>query len=186
LRRRAEDVLRDAVNEAPKRAEAVAKLKAAREAHQRAERRRYDDPRLNALNEELRKCQTDQGRRRFVHENSMAMAIELKEKEAAVNRYRRRVQLLNNADEYWGLGSWSAIWGAPSVALVNRYTKAAHRLSPIGEKKRTWRQVFEEQRGGWITEVNWDSRMKLERGGLENLKPHLVRWLKRVKPYVYD
>lgn len=116
----------------------------------------------------------------------MTMAIELKEKEAAVRLYEQRVQLLNNADEYWGLGSWSAIWGAPSVEFVKRYSRAAHQRSPIGEKEKTWQQVLEEQSSEWVTEVNWDPRMKLERDDPENLEPHLVRWLKRVKPYAYD
>jgi len=186
LRRRAEDVLRNAVDEAPGHALAAAKVKAARDALREAERRRYNDPRMHALNEQLHEYDTQAGRRAFVQENSMTMAIELKKKEAAVRLHEQRVQLLNNADEYWGLGSWSAIWGAPSVEFVKRYSRAAHQRSPIGETEKTWQQVLEEQSSEWVTEINWDPRMKLELDGLENLEPHLVRWLKRVKPYAYD
>jgi hypothetical protein len=110
----------------------------------------------------------------------MAMFIELKKKQAAVNTYSQRVQMLNNADEYYGIGAWgSGQFGRGIGAYLAQY-----RQSAITEEENTLQQALDAQQSKWVTEVDGDSRMEFEMGGRENLAPHQLRWLKRVKPYI--
>ncbi len=52
----------------------------------------------------------EQEREEYVRKGSLDMFIELKNKEAAVKAYVIRVQMLNNADEHYGVGAWGT-WG---------------------------------------------------------------------------
>ncbi|NQT89500.1 hypothetical protein HQ560_22210, partial [bacterium] len=98
LRRTMDDIRRRAVDRAPGRTEAQAKLEVARTAFRAAEQRRYDDPRVHALSKQLQKFDTRPERDEFVRKRSMAMFIEMKKTQAAVKTYKQRVQMLNNAD----------------------------------------------------------------------------------------
>ncbi len=62
---------------------------------------------------------------------------------------------------------------------------AQYRQFAITENENTLQRALDAQQGKWVTEVDWDSRMEFEMGGRENLAPHQLRWLKRVKPYAY-
>jgi len=130
---------------------------------------------------EPNKVSTQQERDEFVRKNSLAMLIELKKKQSAVKTHRQLVQLLNNADEYYGLGAWAPGNLSPS----NGAFQARYRQFPIVENDKTLQQALDSQQGQWVTEPDWDSRMEFEMGGPENLAPHQLRWLKRVKPYIY-
>jgi len=181
LRRKIDNLRRRAVDTAPGRKEARVSVEAARAAFRAAELRRYDDPRLHALSKQLKEVNTHQERDEFVRKGSMAMFIEMKKKQAAVNTYRVRVQMLNNADEYYGIGAWgSGNFGRGIGAYLAQYRPFA-----ITENENTLRRALDAQQSKWVTEINWDSRMEFEMGGRENLEPHQLRWLKRVKPYVY-
>jgi hypothetical protein len=46
-------------------------------------------------------------------------------------------------------------------------------------------QVLDAQQSRWVTEIDWDSRLEFEMGGPEKIHPHQLRWLKRMKPYIY-
>ena len=108
------------------------------------------------------------------------MFIELKKKQAAVNTYSQRVQMLNNADEYYGIGAWgSGQFGRGIGAYLAQY-----RQSAITEEENTLQQALDAQQSKWVTDVDGDSRREFEMGGRENLAPHQLRWLKRVKPYI--
>ena len=180
-RRRTDDLRRRAVETAPGRKQAQAKLEAARAAYQAAERRRYDDPRLHALNKQLEAVSTRRERDEFVRRSSMATFIEMKQKQAAVDTYRIRVQMLNNADEHYGIGAWgSGNFGRGIGAYLAQY-----RPFSITENEDTLQRVFDAQQSKWVTEVDWDSRMEFEMGGRDGLAPHQLRWLKRVKPHAY-
>ena len=124
---------------------------------------------------------TKQERDEFIRKNSMAMLIELKKKQAAANTYRVRVQMLNNADEYYGLGAW-----APgNISPSNRAFQDRDRQFALTEDEKTLQQVLDAQQSRWVTEIDWDSRLEFEMGGTEKIHPHQLRWLKRMKPYIY-
>jgi hypothetical protein len=124
---------------------------------------------------------TKQERDEFIRKNSMAMLIELKKKQAAANTYRVRVQMLNNADEYYGLGAW-----APgNISPSNRAFQDRDRQFALTEDEKTLQQVLDAQQSRWVTEIDWDSRLEFEMGGPEKIHPHQLRWLKRMKPYIY-
>ena len=181
LRRKMDDLRRRAADTAPGRKEAQAGLEAARAAYHGAEQRRYDDSRLHAMSKQLEKLNTHQERDEFVRKGSMAMFIEMKKKQAAVKTYSQRVQMLNNADEYYGIGAWgSGTFSRGIGAYLAQYRQFA-----ITENETTLRRALDAQRSKWVTEIDWDSRMEFEMGGREDLAPHQLRWLKRVKPYIY-
>ena len=181
LRRKMDNIRRRAVDAAPGRKEAQAKLEAARAAYRGAEQRRYDDLRLHVLSKQLNKLNTQQERDEFVRKSSMDMFIEMKKKQAAVKTYSQRVQMLNNADEWYGIGAW----GSGSFTRGIGAYLAQYRQFAITENESTLRQALDAQQSKWATEVNWDSRMEFEMGGRKDLAPHQLRWLKRVKPYLY-
>lgn len=181
LRRKIDSLRRRAVATAAGCREAQAARDAAREAYRAAEQRRYDDPRLHALSKQLKELSTHQEREEFVRRRSMAMFIEMKKKQAAVKTYGQRAQMLNNADEHYGIGAWgSGNFNRGIGAYLAQYRRFA-----ITENEDTLQRVLDAQQSKWATEVNWDSRMEFEMGGREDLAPHQLRWLKRVKPYRY-
>jgi len=181
LRRKMDTLRRQAVEKSPQRKAAQAKLDAARVAYRAAEGRRYDDPRLHEINKQLAELNTSRARDEFVRKGSMDMFIEMKKKQAAVGEYRVRAQMLNNADEYYGIGAWgSGRFGRGIGAYLAQF-----RQFSITENEGTLQQALDAQQAEWTTEVNWDSRMEFEKGGRENLQPHQLRWLQRVKPYLY-
>ncbi len=182
LRRKIDDLRRRAIDKAPGRKAALAKVEAARTAYRDTESRRYDDPRLHALNQQLEAINTRRERDEFVRQGSMSMFIEMKGKEAAVNTYRVRVQMLNNADEYYGIGAW----GSGNFRRGIDAYLAQYRPFTVVEDENTLQQALDGQQSQWTTEVNWDSRMEIEMDGREKLEPHQLRWLKRVKPYLYE
>ncbi len=182
LRRSMDNLRRRAVDTAPGRKQAQAKLEAARVAYRGAEQRRYDDPRLRTMSKQLAKLNTHRERDEFVRKSSMVMFIEMKKKQAAVGTYRMRVQMLSNADEHYGIGAWgSGRFGRGIGAYLAQY-----RQFSITENENTLQRALDAQQSKWTTEVDWDSRMEFEMGGRENLAPHQLRWLKRVKPYMYN
>jgi len=181
LRRKIDNLRRRAVETAAGRKEAQAKLEAARAAYHGAEQRRYDDPRLHAMSKQLEQLDTRRERDEFVRKSSMAMFIEMKKKQAAVDTYRVRVQMLSNADEYYGIGAW----GSGNFARGIGAYLAQYRPFAITENEDTLQRALDAQRSKWVTEIDWDSRMEFEMGGRENLAPHQLRWLKRVKPHLY-
>jgi hypothetical protein len=90
--------------------------------------------------------------------------------------------MLDNADEYYGIGAWGSGWGQFDRS-IGAYL-AQYRPFAITENENTLRQALDAQRKKWVSEINWDGRMEFETGGRENLAPHQLRWLKRVKPYM--
>jgi hypothetical protein len=133
------------------------------------------------LSKELKTFNTSQDRDEFVRKSSMDMFIEMKKKQADVKTYSQRMQMLNNADEYYGIGAWgSGNFGRGVGAYLAQY-----RQFSITENEGTLNQALEAQQGKWTSEVNWDSRLEFEMDGREKLAPHQLRWLKRVKPYTY-
>ena len=181
LRRKMDDIRRRAVARAPGRKEAQTRFDAARAAFRKAEQRRYDDPRLQTMTRQLEALSTRQERDEFVRKGSLDMFLEMKEKEAAVKTYRQRIQMLNNADEYYGLDAWgSGSFTRGIAAYLAQYKQFA-----ITENENTLQQAIDAQQSKWVTEVDWDSSMEFETGGLKELAPYQLRWLKRVKPYKY-
>jgi hypothetical protein len=132
---------------------------------------------------ETNKQNTQQERNEYVRKNSMTMLIELKKKQAAVDTCKVRFQMLNNADEYYGLGAWGSGWNQYERSIgayLARYQQFA-----LTEDEKTLKQVLDAQQSRWVTEIDWDSRLDFEMGGTEKLHPHQLRWLKRMKPYIY-
>ena len=122
-----------------------------------------------------------QSRERFIRLESLAMRIESSKKNAAVGLYRQRAQLLNNPDEYWGLGAWGTSRFGRAIAAA----ASGGKPFPVLENERTLRDVMQAQQRERLTTIDWDPRLPFEFGGKEDLPPHLLRWLKRVKPYIY-
>jgi hypothetical protein len=133
------------------------------------------------LNKQLESLSTRWERDEVIRKHSMSMFIEMKKKQAAVNTYRVRVQMLNNADEYYGIGGW----GSGNFRRGIDAYLAQYRPFTVVENESTLQQALDAQQSKWATEINWDSRMEFEMGGREKLEPHQLRWLKRVKPYLY-
>ncbi|MCX6866928.1 MAG: hypothetical protein NTV46_12070, partial [Verrucomicrobia bacterium] len=124
-----------------------------------------------------------QQRDEFIRKNSMTMLIELKKKQAAVDTCKQRFQMLNNADEYYGLGAWGSGWNQYERSIgayLARYQQFA-----LTEDEKTLQQVLDAQQSRWVAEIDWDSRLDFEMGGPEKIQPHQLRWLKRMKPYIY-
>lgn len=63
---------------------------------------------MHAMNKQLKSLSTRWERDECIRKGSMSMFIEMKKKQAAVNTYRVRVQMLDNADEYYGIGAWGS------------------------------------------------------------------------------
>jgi len=181
LRRKADGIRRAAIEKAPGRKKALKTYDAAHLTYRQAEQRRYDDPRMKMLNKQLQKISTRQERDEFVRKQSLAMFIEMKQKQAAVKTFQQRVQMLNNADEYYGLGAW----GSQNFNRGIAAHLAQYRQFAVTENQRTLQQALDAQTSKWATEVNWDSRMEFEMNGLKNIAPHQLRWLKRAKPHAY-
>ncbi|MFC1601050.1 DUF6055 domain-containing protein [Candidatus Sumerlaeota bacterium] len=181
LREKINNRRRRAVAAAPGRKEAQAKFEAARAALRAAEQRRYDDPRLEALSKQLAPLDTQRERDEFVRLSSLDMFIELKKKEGAVKTHAIRAQMLNNADEHYGIGAW----GTGDFSRAIRGHLAQYRQFAITEDDEKLQQALEAQQREWVTEVDWDSRMEFEMGEREDIAPHQLRWLQRVKPHKY-
>ena len=181
LRRKIDDLRRRATERAPGRKAALAKVEVTRTAYREVERRRYDDPRLHALEKQAKSFNTRSERDEFIRKGSLSMFIEMKKKQATIKTYSERVQMLNNADEYYGIGAW----GSGNFRRGVSAYLAQYRPFTVVENEKTLRQALDAQQRKWTTEVNWDSRMEFEMGGRDKLEPHQLRWLKRVKPYLY-
>ena len=90
--------------------------------------------------------------------------------------------MLHNADEFYGVGAWGS-WDFER-ALTGRMN--AYKPFRILENEKTLQSVLDAQQAKWVTEVDWDSRLKFEKEHpFDELLPHQQRWLKRVKPYLY-
>jgi hypothetical protein len=151
----------------------------------RIEQGKQFDARPDALPQQDKATESskNQARDEFIRKNSMAMLIELKKKQAAVDTCRQRFQMLNNADEYYGLDAWGSGWNQFERS-IEAYL-ARYRQFALTEDEKTLQQVLDAQQSQWITEIDWDSRLEFEMDGPEKLAPHQLRWLKRVKPYIY-
>jgi hypothetical protein len=127
-----------------------------------------------ALSKQQREAKTDEAKK--------ALKQQLQRKTLDLANEERRAKMLHNADELYGIGAWGS-WDFER-ALTSRM--AAYKPFPVHEDEEVLQRVLDAQQGKWVTEIDWDSRLKFEKEHpFEELLPHQQRWLKRVKPYKY-
>jgi len=130
---------------------------------------------IEALKKQKRDAKTDKEKK--------GIERQIRHKGSDLAAERRRAQMLHNADEFYGVGAWGS-WDFER-ALTDRMN--AYKPFRILENEKTLQSVLDAQQAKWVTEVDWDSRLKFEKEHpFDQLLPHQQRWLKRVKPYLYE
>jgi len=178
LRNKINGIQRAAIESAPGYRKAQSTLKVLETAYRELERGRHDDPRLKAMYAERKQHDPRYDREAFVREGAKKEADAVKKLEVAIKQQHERVQMLHNADEFYGIDAWGS--GTFERAL-EAYAKQFRPFS-ITEDETTLRSVLSIQQSKWATEVNWEDTKK----DREKLAPHELQWLKRMKPWEFE
>ncbi len=103
--------------------------------------------------------------------------------ESAIETKRMETAMERNADEYIALKELQ--WGKRGYAKITPQQLKKRLLEPFPEDKEQLSQALPFQQQKWHTVVDWNGKAFYELTDAKD-KPIMQRWLKRVKPYMYD
>jgi len=167
----------------PRYGQASAKERKAREKMERIERGIWSDATLVALESERESFNTYGAREAFTNKAIAGIFLQINQLKAKIKTLRVETALAQSPDEYQALVSIG--WGKDQYRNAIEERMKGRILPLMPEDKTQMRQAAPFQLGKWSTRVDWDGRTPWEKAGGE-LSPIMKRWLKRMKPYLYQ